>query len=129
MGVIADMVLAVTVVTFTAGAIPEFQLRIGYISTTADGAFVGIGGFCGSGRCLVRAGRGKGNDLGLSLFTLFLTLKEPSGICLPGNRDEVQYILTEEQEVVGKGNKGEKIDGKKRKGHAENVQKSHYQVE
>ena len=96
MGVVIDVFLAVAVVAVTAGAIPKFQFGITDIRSTTDGAFVGIGGFDGSGSCLVRAGRGEGDDLRLPLFAAFFALKHPSGIGLPSNGNEIQHILTEE---------------------------------
>ena len=40
MGVVTDMVGAVAVIAVAAGAVTEIQIRVGYISTAADGAAV-----------------------------------------------------------------------------------------
>lgn len=59
MGVIVDVVLAVAMVTVTAGAVAEFQIGVGRIGTAAYGAAVGVVCFCGA--------FGKGNCAGLFL--------------------------------------------------------------
>ena len=40
MGVIGDVILAIAMVAAAAGAVAEFQLRIGHIRPAADRAFV-----------------------------------------------------------------------------------------
>ena len=46
MNVIADMILAVTVIAVTSGTIPELPLGIGYICLAAYCTAVSIGFFC-----------------------------------------------------------------------------------
>jgi len=88
MGMIVDMLLAVAMEALAAGAVPKFQIGMGHISATADGAFVIVGRFDRSGGCLIRAGGGEGYDLWTALFALFAT-EQPPGICLPGDGDEI----------------------------------------
>ena len=66
MGVIADVFFAVAVVAVAAGAVAEFQLRIGHIGSAADGAAVGVGGLHRGGAGSIRAGSGEGDHLGLA---------------------------------------------------------------
>jgi len=73
MGMVVDMILAVAEVAVTAGAVPEFQLRVGHIRSAADGTLVGVGGFGSGGGGLVGAGAGEGDGAGLGvLFCFFL---------------------------------------------------------
>ena len=111
MGVVADVIFAVAVVTAAAGAVAEFQLRIGHIGTAADGALVSIGCFRLSDAGFVRAGAGEGDDLRLGGSRLRGSAEQPAGIEPPGNRNHIQHILAEEQEVIGQGNNGEEIAG------------------
>ena len=111
MGMVADMILTVAVVAVTAGAIPEFQIRVGDICSAAYGAAVMVGrcGFCGGsliGTCTVKIN-------GLLLIGNFrFPFKKSGKIDLPGYWNYVAHILAEEQEVVSKGNQGEQIVGK-----------------
>ena len=50
-GMIADVLLTVTMEALATGAIPKFQLRIADIRFSADGTFVGV-------RCFYRGGSG-----------------------------------------------------------------------
>ena len=50
MSMVGNMLLTVAVIAVAAGAVPEFQLRIGNIRPSANGAPEGIGGLgCCSG--------------------------------------------------------------------------------
>ena len=69
MGMIVDMILTVTVVSITPGAVPKFQFRIGYIGAATYSTSVGVGRFHRGGGSLVRAGRGEGNRAGLFGFS------------------------------------------------------------
>jgi len=114
MAVIRNMVLAVTVIAFAAGAIPEFQLRIGYVGATADGAAMGICRLCLGclpGLCI------EGDNLGPLGGGLdgFLS-EEPADLPPPGHGNHIQHILTKEQEIVGEGNDAEEVIGEG-KGH------------
>ena len=70
MGVVVDVVCAVAVVALATGAVSEFQLRIGNIRSSANGAAVSVGvlllRFCG----LVIGLTGEGDDL--CFFGLFV---------------------------------------------------------
>ena len=61
---VVDVIHAVAVVAVAAGAVAEFQLRVGHVGSAADGTAVGIGGFylCSAG--LIRTGIREGDDLG-----------------------------------------------------------------
>ena len=128
MGVVVDVILAVAVVAIAAGAVTEVQLRVTHICPPADGAFVGVGGFYRGVACLVRAGRGEGDYLGRTLFLTLFALKEPGGVGLPGDGDEIYRIFSEEQEIVGKGNQREEVDGEKGNGDAKDLNKGHHQI-
>ena len=107
--VVVDMILAVAEIALAAGAIPELQLRVGQISPTADGAFMGIGRF---GRCnggLIGSGIGEGDGLRFLLGAAFF--EQPPGVHPPGHGDHIEDIFAKEQEIVGKGNHGEQIIG------------------
>ena len=107
------MILAVAMITAAAGAIAEFQIRMTYICTPADGAFMGVGGFRLRGGCFVGACGGEGDNFGtilLGCVILLLSEKAPR-IGPPGHGDHIQYIFAEEQEVVGKGDDGEAVIG------------------
>lgn len=109
MGVIVDMILAVTVVAVTPRAVPEFQFGIAQICSAADSTLMGVGGFhCGSSG-LVRAGK---LNRGVGGFGGFRFLpEEPGEIYLPRHRNHIGHILTEEQEIVCQGNQGEQVVG------------------
>ena len=110
--VIADVVFAVAMVAIAPGAVPEFQLRVGYIRPSAYGAAVGVRCLgCGNGG-LVGAGSGEGHHLGLFLPGCRLLLapaQEPGKIHPPVHGYHIQHILAEEQEVVGQGHDGEQV--------------------
>ena len=42
MGVIVDVILAITEIAVAAGAVTEFQLRVGNIGSAADGTAMGV---------------------------------------------------------------------------------------
>ena len=107
MAVVADMLLTVAVVALAPGAVAEFQLGIGNIRPSADGAAVSIGCFRCCLRSFVRAGI-ELDDLGLLLLDRLL-FEEPPGVDPPGQRQYIQHIRAEEQEVVGKGDHREEI--------------------
>ena len=113
-----NMVLTVAVITLAPGAIPEFQLRIAYIRSSADGAAVGIGGFGRSGGCLIGACAGERDNLRpFGFFGGSYLPEKTAKICHPGYRDHIQNIFAKEQEIVGKSDyREEVISGK---GHCE----------
>ena len=106
MAVVADMVFAITIVALAPGTVPEFQFRIADVGSAADGAPVGIGGFLLFDG-FIRTGV-KLDDLWLfglnRLFAEFSLCLDP-----PGQGKNVQYVLAEEQEVVGKRDYREQI--------------------
>ena len=96
MGVVVDVVLAVAVVAVAPGAVAELQLRVGAVSAPADGAFVGI--------VLLDLGLAEGDGfVGCGVDGLFLELPLPA----PGQ--DIDHILSKEQEVVGKADHREQI--------------------
>ena len=55
MGVIADVVLTIAIVALAAGAIAEFQFRIGNIRPTTNGTPVRVGCLWNGFGCLIGA--------------------------------------------------------------------------
>ena len=60
---VVDMLFAVAVVALAAGAVAEFQFRIGYIRLAANGATVGVVGLLLRLR-IISVCAGEGNNLG-----------------------------------------------------------------
>lgn len=124
MGMIADVILTVTVVAVAAGTVTEFQFRVSRIRTAADSTLMGI-------RCL-------GNCIGCFIgtrvgeryrFVLLGSLsftEKPSGIHPPGQRKYVQSILTKEEKIVGQSDDGEDVVSGK--GEAEHTQQDQNQI-
>ena len=85
---IADVVFAVAVITVATGAVTEFQFRVGNISSSANGAAVGVGRFYTGVGSFIRAG-------GVELDGLFTGCafgrfpEQTSCIDPPGHRDHV----------------------------------------
>ena len=100
---IADVILAVAEIAVTTGAIAKFQLRVGNIGFAANGAAMGVSGM----GFLLWLCAGEGHRASL-LWCGFLS-EAPSGLDLPGHWDEIACIFSEKQEIVGKGDKREKI--------------------
>ena len=100
---IADVILAVAEIAVATGAIAEFQLRVGDIGFAANGAAMGVSGM-GFLLCLCT---GEGDRAGL--FWRWFLSEAPSGLDLPGHWNEIACIFSEKQEIVGKGDKREKI--------------------
>lgn len=107
MRVVADMILTVAMIAFALGAVPEFQLRVGYIRSAADIAAVGVIGLWGGVSRFIGGG-GELNHLGAGGGGFF---EQPPEIDPPGRGDHIQHIAAEEQEIVGKGDKREDIVG------------------
>ncbi len=109
MTMVGNMVLAVAVIASAAGTVAELQFRVGGIGAAADSAAVRIAGFCLAGL----PGLGiELDDLGpmRCRFNRF-PAEEPANLPPPGQRNHVQHILAEEQEVVSQGNDTEEIIG------------------
>ena len=88
MGVIGNVIFAVAEVAVTPGAVPEFQIGIGYIRAAANCAAVSVGGLLRWGALLLahrRMGRGI------------------AGPFSPGEEGkQIQYILSGKQKIVEK---------------------------
>ena len=63
-----DVIFTVAVVALALGAIAEFQLRVGYVGSAADGTPVGVGRLGGRHCGFVGTGTGEGNDFGAFFF-------------------------------------------------------------
>ena len=113
MVVIADMVLAVAMVSLTLGTIAELQFRIGHIRTATDGASVIIGRFYRCGTGLIGAGRRKWDRLapGLLRPVFFLSAEQPGSIGTPGHWEHILDIGAKEEEIVGDGHQREQAEG------------------
>ena len=109
MGVIADVIFTVAVISAATGAVAEFQIRMGHIGSSADGTPVGVGRLGSGGGSLVGTGI-EADHLGLILACLLL-FEQTGEVDPPGSGDHIQHILAEEQEVVGKRNDAEQIAG------------------
>ena len=120
---VVDVILAVAVVPFAPGAVPEFQLRIGNIRPAADRTSVGIGRFLWLG-CRLRSLGTEGDDRGTLWLSVFAEQSHELPAPLHGNH--IQHILAEEQEVVGKGNNGEQIVGE---GVEQKVHQNDHQIQ
>ena len=92
MAVVADMVFAVAVVAFAAGAVPEFQLRIAHIGSAADGAAVGV-------VCLGSGFASTAGGIKLDHLRLLCSLLPESVFYTeaPGGRQYVDHIFAEKQ--------------------------------
>ena len=106
MGVITDMLLTVTEIAVAPGAVTELQLRIAYIGFTAYGAAMGVGRFDGGVFCPVRACQGDGTGF---LLGWFLFAEQPRCVGAPGQGENIENTLAEEQKIIGKRNDGEQI--------------------
>ena len=106
---VADVVLAVAMVAAAAGAIPEFQVGMGDVRSSAYGALMGVGCLDGGDAGFIGACAGEGDSLGpLGCGgVLFLLAEKPPGIGPPGHGDYIDDIFAEEQEIVGNGHEGE----------------------
>ena len=107
MCMITDVVFAVAVIAVAAGAITEFQLRIGHIGSAADGALVGVS-FLGNLERSRTGSIGEGDSTGLGSGLLF---EKSADFDPPGQRNHIQNILAKEQEVVSQGDQREQIVG------------------
>ena len=127
MGMVADVIFAIAVVAIAAGTVAEFQIGVGYVGPSADRAAVGVWCLGCSDTCLIGTGIGELDDFCFLAAAGFgLTLAEkPAGIGTPGHGNYVQHILTEEQEIVGKGNDGEQIGGE---GTGEQIREYEYKI-
>ena len=120
MHVIADMVLAVAVVTVAPGAVAEFQIRMADIGSAADSTAVVVIGFLG---CLLGIHMELDDlvSLGLGRFAEFLLHLDA-----PASGQEIQHIHSKEQEVVGKRNDAEEIAGE---AEGEEIQQNNRQID
>ena len=109
--VTADVIFAVAVISPASGTVTKFQLWIGDVSAAADGALVGVWclGLCDG--CFVGSCIGEGDYLCLPGF--FALVEQTGGIDSPGKGNYIQYILAEEEKIVGKGDNGEEVIGER----------------
>ena len=100
MGVIVDVIFAVAEITVTFGAVTELQLGVGNISAATNGAAMGIAGvslLCGYFAYFYF---GKRNGFGLLSRNPFF--ENPEKFDAPTQRENIQHLLAEEKELVGK---------------------------
>ena len=123
-GMVGNMLLAVAVIAVAFGAVPKFQFRIGYVCFTAYGTLMQI---IRSGRSVLRlvGGGGELDYFGPSGVGSVLFSEEFLYFYPQGERDDVQNIFPEEQEVVGNGNQREQTE---REGIGEYFNQCQYQV-
>ena len=113
MGVVVNVFLAVTEISITPGTVAEFQLWIRNIRAAADGAAVVVVLLCGS-LCLGRPeGDRAGIDSPVDLFGLATELQ------LPGDRQQVDYIPTKEQDVICQSHQRKQIVGEAQDGETQ----------
>ena len=94
MGVVADVLFAIAVITLAAGTVAELQVGVGNICFSADGAAVVIGRGCFFG--VLIAGNIEMDHLGLRcVMTALAAQLDP-----PGHRQQISHIRPEEKEVV-----------------------------
>lgn len=108
MGMVVNVILAIAMIAATAGAITEFQLRVCNISTTADGTLVGVVLRLGGGALLVGEGDGAGVLFRSALpdSTVLVSASGP-----PGGRQQIQRILSGENNEVCDADQREQIVG------------------
>ena len=124
MTMVGNVILTIAVVAFAPGTVTEFQIRVTYIGAAADSTAVGVGNLLLLGCCL---GLGiKGYDLGSLRGRADHFFAEHSGdLSAPGQGNNIQNILAEEQEIVGKGNDAEEIAGE---GKGEQIHQHDHQI-
>jgi len=105
---VADVLFTVAIVAPALGTVAEFQLRIGYISPAADSAAMRV---IGLGVCLWRVGACCFKLDNLGLLRLLLSLDHAGCFDPPGSGEDIQHILSKEQEIVCYGNHREEIVG------------------
>ena len=108
MCMIADVIFAVAVISVAAGAVTEFQLRVGHIGSAADGTLVGVVFFCLGGSCGTGGSLGEGDGACFLDRLLFEKSADLDPLC---QRDHIQHVFAEEQEIVGDGDQREQIIG------------------
>ena len=108
---VADVVFAVAVVAIAPGTVPEFQIGMGYVSSSADCTAMGVGSLRFGNCCLIGPCFRKRNNLGTFRLLLRFLSEQPPGVDTPGNRNDIQHILAKEEKIVGKGNNGEEVIG------------------
>lgn len=115
---VVDVILAVTVIAAAAGAVPEFQRRIGDIRSAADRTAVVI---CFLGlRLDTRGTEGDRAVCGLRL----------PGTPVPEKREQIPDILSREDQIIRQRYKREKIVREEKIGvtHIKDFDQDQYQV-
>ena len=102
MGMIIDVIFAIAEVAVASGAITEFQFRVAFIRSAADGTAVGIGCIR---FCLLRRKRNGSCGLFRSFSRTALSLD------FPRHWDQVACIFAKEQEIVRQSYQGEQALG------------------
>ena len=121
MGMIGNVIHAVAVVTAAAGAIAEFQIGIGHIGAAAYGTFMRVGGFRLRNGRPVGPGSREGYRAGFGL-TGGLFPEQSPGIDPPADRQDVDYILANEEEIVGERHQREQTVGEQTNvGHTDDI--------
>ena len=94
----ADVFFAIAVVALAAGAVAEFQIRVGNIRPAANGAAVIVGGFGGGHSGLIGTGGGERDYVGTLGFRciFLLPLKQPGCIDPPGHGEYIHHIPAKE---------------------------------
>ena len=122
---VADVILTVAVITAAAGTVTELKVGVADIGSAANSTPMGVRGFGCSGGCLIGTGI-EGNCFMLGVgCSIPCPFGSAAGIDSPGLGQHIQHIRTKEQEIVGKGNDTEEIDGE---GSGEKVQSNDGQI-
>ena len=119
------MVLAVAIVSVAAGTVAKFQIGIGNIRFATDGAAVCVRcfGLCCGGLIGTDI---EGNYLGLlSGSRCFIASDHATEVDAPGKGDDIQNVLSEEQEIIRKRNQTEEVVGE---GKGEKIQQYNGQI-
>ena len=100
--VIMNVFFTVAVIAIALRTVPEFQLRVTHICSTADRTPMGVvfGVLLG---CCIRTGLRPGKWNSPCFFRGFLFGK----LCPPGDREDVDKIMSKEQEEIQDGAKGD----------------------
>ena len=118
MCVIVDVLLTIAMIAVAPGAVAEFQIGVGDIGTTTDGAAMIVG--CGT----FRSAFGKGDRTGLFSGSWFFA----GNVIQEG--EQIQNIFSCKQQIIQKTNQREQTVGQEgyRIDHIENGDCCHQQI-
>ena len=121
MCVVADVILAVAVIAFASGTVPEFQFRIAHIGSAAYGAAVVV--WFGFGRCV-------GDKWDRAGFLLGLPMPGPANFHAYRHREKIGKIAAGKQKEICKSHKGEQIVRKQvvGEGHLDDAYKNNKKI-